>query len=102
MSIIGHAIQANIANVHVALKQQQAAEVAQSQRQARRHRRILKAEEEAREAVRRAQEAREDRTEDVVQDDQKPGRRKPTGHPRDDESRDSAPDRPTDHLDLFA
>lgn len=102
MSIIGHAIQANIANVHIALKQQQAAEVAQSQRQACRHRRILKEEEDAREAVRHTQEAREDRTEDAVQEDRKPGRRKPSRHPGNEKGRDGAPDPRTGHLDLFA
>ena len=62
MSIIGHAIQTCLAHVHVALRQQQAGEVALSEEAMRRRRALRRERELARAAVRKAQEARHGRS----------------------------------------
>lgn len=59
MSIIGHAIQNAIANVHSVLKQQSAGLAAQSEEEARRIARVEREEQEAREAVRETHQTQE-------------------------------------------
>jgi len=93
MSIVGHGIQTCLANVHVALRQQLAGQVAQSEEETRRHIRVRREEELAREAVRRAQETRDSRARRFGQDeaDSEDARR------RAEETRGGGR-----HVDLFA
>ena len=98
MSIIGHSIQNSIANVHVALKQQQADEAAMSDEDARRHVRIQREEQMAREAVREAQETRENRTRRLT-DEQ---RRKRRGGSEGQKEEGADAGEAGSHLDLFA
>jgi len=93
MSIIGHSIQANIANVHAGMKDQVAGQLAQADEDAKRKERIRRESEIAREGVRETDATRSSRTEmpEAVRRRRKRNERPPE---RDDDARD--------HLDLFA
>ncbi len=92
MSIIGHSIQNAVANVHIALKSQLAAQAALSDEDAQRKLRVQREEQLARDTVTETAEARQSRV--------NAGERR-----RDDDSdRDSRRDEPPEeyHLDLLA
>ena len=98
MSVIGHSIQNSIANVHIALKQQQAAEAARSGEDTRRQIRVQKEEQLAREAVREAQETHENRARRANEDERRKRRKGRRGE--QDEGQTGGADNA--HLDLFA
>ena len=80
MSIIGHSIQGSIANVHAALKDQQAGQAAVSAEDAQRHARVRREEELAREAVQQTLASRQGRVHNP------PDGRREQGEKRKDES----------------
>jgi hypothetical protein len=105
MSIIGHSIQGNIANVHAALKDQLAGQAAQADEDAKRTNRVRREEEIARAEVREADETRQSRPETAAKVARRAYKRQKAlslPPPAPDEKQPDTPTNPQGRIDFFA
>ncbi len=105
MSIIGHSIQGNIANVHAALKDQLAGQTAQADEDAKRANRVRREEEIAREGVREADESHQSRPETAAKVARRAYRRQKAltlPPPEAEETPPETPPRQQGRIDFFA
>lgn len=92
MSIIGHSIQSGVVNIHMALREQQAGQAAQSDEDARRRASVERSDEVAREGIVETSQARQTRVHNPP-DRRRGGRNGPQEEDGDDDRR---------HIDVLA
>lgn len=92
MSIIGHSIQSGVVNIHMALREQQAGQAAQSDEDARRQAALERSDQVAREGIAETDQTRQTRVHNP------PERRQDEGKGRKDDEKDED----GDHIDVLA
>ena len=107
MSTIGDPIQNSLVNANIAIKEQQAGQIAQADEDAKRQGRIRREEELARESVRKSHDASQERVFDTPpREEREPPARsrrsdeKPEAQAEDDDN-DDGNDKDSGHIDLF-